>query len=73
MFETKLPYELELYIYKIYFSINVLTKIKSRGYTVFENMSQNLIKLIITSVGSHQVSNSLSVENFEDQWKYLKK
>jgi tRNA pseudouridine55 synthase len=33
----------------------------------------HLIKLIRTSVGSHQVSNSLSVENFEDQWKYLKK
>ena len=33
----------------------------------------HLIKLVRTSVGSHEVSNSTSIENFEKRWMYLEK
>ena len=33
----------------------------------------HLIKLIRTSIGSHEVSNSLSIGSFEKQWKYSEK
>jgi len=35
------------------------------------NTVGHLIKLVRTSIGSHEISSSLSVEDFEKRWKYL--
>ena len=35
------------------------------------NTVGHLIKLVRTSIGSHEVSSSLTVEDFERRWKYL--
>ncbi len=35
------------------------------------NTVGHLIKLVRTSIGSHEVSSSLTVEDFEKRWKYL--
>ena len=49
------------------------TYIRVLGSDIAKKMNTvgHLIKLVRTSIGSHEVSNALTIEDFEKRWKYL--
>ena len=49
------------------------TYIRVLGSDIAKKMNTvgHLIKLVRTSIGSHEVSSALTIEDFEKRWKYL--
>ena len=49
------------------------TALHMRSYDIAKKMNTvgHLIKLVRTSIGSHEVSSALTIEDFEKRWKYL--
>ena len=71
-------YNIELTEFKYpYFSLSVMcskgTYIRVLGSDIAKKMNTvgHLIKLVRTSIGSHEVSSALTIEDFEKRWKYL--